>query len=59
VTGKLSVRTHRVKLSNAFPGMVAMVPGSFAFRAVVGSLEIAAASAAPALVAETAFRACR
>jgi uncharacterized membrane protein YjjB (DUF3815 family) len=32
-----------------------MVPGSFAFRAVVGSLEIAAAGAdaAPALVAET------
>jgi uncharacterized membrane protein YjjP (DUF1212 family) len=39
----------------AFPGVVAMVPGSFAFRAVVGSLEIAAAGAdaAPALVAET------
>ncbi|MBL8528358.1 MAG: threonine/serine exporter family protein [Burkholderiales bacterium] len=39
----------------AFPGVVAMVPGSFAFRAVVGSLEIAAAgaNAAPALVAET------
>jgi hypothetical protein len=35
--------------------MVAMVPRSFAFRAVVGSLEIAAAgsSATPALVAET------
>lgn len=39
----------------AFPGVVAMVPGSFAFRAVVGSLEIVAAGAgaAPALVAET------
>jgi uncharacterized membrane protein YjjP (DUF1212 family) len=39
----------------AFPGVVAMVPGSFAFRAVVGCLEIAAAGAdaAPALVAET------
>ncbi|HQR52569.1 MAG TPA: threonine/serine exporter family protein [Burkholderiales bacterium] len=39
----------------AFPGVVAMVPGSFAFRAVVGSLEIVAAGAhaAPTLVAET------
>lgn len=39
----------------AFPGVVAMVPGSFAFRAVVGSLEIVAAGAhaAPELVAET------
>jgi uncharacterized membrane protein YjjP (DUF1212 family) len=39
----------------AFPGVVAMVPGSFAFHAVVGSLEIVAAgaNAPPAVVAET------
>jgi uncharacterized membrane protein YjjB (DUF3815 family) len=38
----------------AFPGVVAMVPGSYAFRAVIGSLEIAHTSASPQLMAETA-----
>ena len=39
----------------AFPGVVAMIPGAFAFRAFIGSLHIAhaGASATPALVAET------
>jgi len=39
----------------AFPGVVALVPGSFAFRAVIGSLQVMqAGSRAPAqLVAET------
>jgi uncharacterized membrane protein YjjP (DUF1212 family) len=39
----------------AFPGVVAMIPGAFAFRAFIGSLEIAhaGANAAPALIAET------
>jgi len=39
----------------AFAGVVAMVPGSFAFRVVIGSLEMvrAADSAGTALVAET------
>lgn len=39
----------------AFPGVVAMVPGAFAFRAAIGCIQIvsAGASAAPALVAET------
>jgi len=39
----------------AFPGVVAMIPGAFAFRAFIGSLQIAqaGASATPALVAET------
>lgn len=39
----------------AFPGVVAMIPGAFAFRSVIGFLEIinAGASASPALMAET------
>ena len=39
----------------AFPGVVAMVPGSYAFRAVIGALQIAQAGAgSPApLIAET------
>jgi uncharacterized membrane protein YjjP (DUF1212 family) len=39
----------------SFPGVVAMVPGAYAFRAVIGWLQIAAAGpgAAPALVIET------
>ena len=39
----------------AFPGVVAMIPGAFAFRAVLGGLQLvnAGANAAPALVAET------
>jgi uncharacterized membrane protein YjjB (DUF3815 family) len=39
----------------AFPGVVAMIPGAFAFRAVIGSLQIvyAGATAAPVLVTET------
>jgi len=36
-----------------FPGVVAMVPGAYAFRAVIGSLEIVRAPAAPQLVADT------
>jgi uncharacterized membrane protein YjjP (DUF1212 family) len=39
----------------AFPGVVAMIPGAFAFRAVIGCLQIvhAGAAAATALVTET------
>ena len=37
----------------AFPGVVAMVPGAYAFRAVIGSLEIAHATGGPQLVADT------
>jgi uncharacterized membrane protein YjjP (DUF1212 family) len=39
----------------AFPGVVAMIPGAFAFRFVIGCLQIvgAAAASAPALVTET------
>ncbi len=37
----------------AFPGVVAMVPGSYAFRAVIGGLQIVHATPSPQLVAET------
>jgi len=37
----------------AFPGVVAMIPGAYAFRAVLGSLHIVHGAAAPALVTET------
>ena len=39
----------------SFPGVVAMVPGAFAFRAVIGWFQIVAAgsAASPALVADT------
>jgi uncharacterized membrane protein YjjP (DUF1212 family) len=49
-------RTFRAPASAfAFPGVVAMIPGAFAFRAVVGYLEIIGdgAQSTPALVAET------
>jgi uncharacterized membrane protein YjjB (DUF3815 family) len=39
----------------AFPGVVAMIPGAFAFRAVIGCLQImvAGANATTALLGET------
>jgi uncharacterized membrane protein YjjP (DUF1212 family) len=37
----------------AFPGVVAMVPGAYAFRAVFGTLQIAQAAATGATVTET------
>jgi uncharacterized membrane protein YjjP (DUF1212 family) len=37
----------------AFPGVVAMVPGAYAFRAVLGSLQIAHGAADPQLDADT------
>ena len=37
----------------AFPGVVAMVPGAYAFRAVLGGLRIAHGDATPALLTET------
>jgi uncharacterized membrane protein YjjP (DUF1212 family) len=37
----------------AFPGVVAMVPGAYAFRAVIGALEIAHGATAPPVVAAT------
>ena len=37
----------------AFPGVVAMIPGAYAFRAVIGSLEIVHAAATPLLATRT------
>jgi uncharacterized membrane protein YjjB (DUF3815 family) len=37
----------------AFPGVVAMVPGAYAFRAVFGTLQIAEATASGAIINET------
>jgi len=45
----------------AFPGVVAMIPGEFAFRSVIGYIQIISArsSASPSLIAETvALRTC-
>ncbi len=37
----------------AFPGVVALVPGSYAFRAAIGSVAIARGAADPALIGDT------
>ena len=37
----------------AFPGVVAMVPGAYAFRTVIGALQIANGTADPALLGDT------
>jgi uncharacterized membrane protein YjjP (DUF1212 family) len=44
---------HAPAAAFAFPGVVAMVPGAYAFRAVLGSLQIVHGAATPPLVAET------
>jgi uncharacterized membrane protein YjjP (DUF1212 family) len=46
---------HAPAVAFAFPGVVAMIPGAFAFRFVIGSLQIvhAGETAATALVTET------
>jgi uncharacterized membrane protein YjjP (DUF1212 family) len=46
-------RFHAPAAAFAFAGVVAMVPGAYAFRAVIGSLEIAHTAASASLVAET------
>jgi uncharacterized membrane protein YjjP (DUF1212 family) len=37
----------------AFPGVVAMVPGAYAFRTIIGALQIAHGTADPALLSDT------
>lgn len=37
----------------AFPGVVALIPGSYAFRAAIGSIAIANGTANPALIGDT------
>src|SRR5439155_15283366 len=44
---------HAPAAAFAFPGVVAMVPGVYTFRAVFGSLQIVHGAAAPPLVTET------
>jgi uncharacterized membrane protein YjjP (DUF1212 family) len=49
----LARRFRAPAVALAFPGVVAMVPGSYAFRAVFGILQIAQGVATPATVTET------
>lgn len=51
----LAARFRAPAVTFAFPGIVAMIPGAFAFRAGIGGLEImrAGGGASPALVGET------
>jgi uncharacterized membrane protein YjjP (DUF1212 family) len=44
---------HAPSAAFAFPGVVAMVPGAYAFRAVISSLQIAHGAADPQLDADT------
>ncbi len=44
---------HAPAAAFAFPGVVAMIPGAYAFRAVIGSLHMLHAAPTPALVTET------
>jgi uncharacterized membrane protein YjjB (DUF3815 family) len=44
---------HAPSAAFAFPGVVAMVPGAYAFRAVIGSLHIAHAAATPQMMTDT------
>jgi uncharacterized membrane protein YjjB (DUF3815 family) len=44
---------HAPSVAFAFPGVVAMVPGAYAFRAVLGALQIQHGTATPPLVQET------
>ena len=57
IVARLAGRLHRIPaVTFAFPGTVAMIPGSFGFRAGVGGLHIMALGAAAplALLAQTA-----
>jgi uncharacterized membrane protein YjjP (DUF1212 family) len=46
-------RLHAPAATFAFPGVVAMMPGSYAFRAVIGGLDLAHGSVAPGLATQT------
>lgn len=46
-------RFHAPAAAFAFPGVVAMIPGSYAFRATIGWLDIAQENAGAALIADT------
>ena len=49
----LTRRLHAPQAAFAFPGVVALVPGAYSFRAIIGSLAIAHGTASPALISET------
>jgi uncharacterized membrane protein YjjP (DUF1212 family) len=49
----LTRRFHAPQATFAFPGVVALVPGSYSFRAIIGSLTIAHGTANPALISQT------
>ena len=54
VLAQLFARHFRAPaVAMAFPGVVAMVPGAYAFRAIFGTLQIANATANPATISET------
>jgi uncharacterized membrane protein YjjB (DUF3815 family) len=46
-------RYHAPPATFGFPGVVAMIPGAYAFRGVIGTLQIASTTAGPPLVSET------
>jgi uncharacterized membrane protein YjjP (DUF1212 family) len=46
-------RFHAPAVAFAFPGVVPLVPGAYAFRAFIGGLEIAHGATDPSLVADT------
>lgn len=48
-----ALRFHAPAAAFAFAGVVAMIPGAYAFRAVIGSLQIVHSAASPELAMET------
>jgi uncharacterized membrane protein YjjP (DUF1212 family) len=49
----LTRRFRAPQAAFAFPGVVALVPGAYSFRAIIGSLTIAHGTASPALISQT------
>jgi uncharacterized membrane protein YjjB (DUF3815 family) len=49
----LARRFHAPQATFAFPGVVALIPGAYSFRAVIGGLMIAHGTADPALILQT------
>jgi uncharacterized membrane protein YjjP (DUF1212 family) len=49
----LTRRSHAPQAAFAFPGVVALVPGAYAFRAIIGALAIAHESPDAALISDT------
>jgi uncharacterized membrane protein YjjB (DUF3815 family) len=49
----LTRRFHAPQAAFAFPGVVALVPGAYAFRAIIGGLAIAHGTADAVLISDT------